>query len=123
MIRRLFVLPTTALAAVVALSASILLTSSAARAQDDNKGSMTLLEQTDWVNEASPVFNLDVEFTSSLPSDQLELNVSVYSAVGNRSSFQRSLEDQMTGSPLITERRPISEISTSQSTARLALPV
>lgn len=109
-------------AAAALLTAAVTAAPTGAQEQSAAVGSLALLDQTDWVTGGS-TFSMDLRVSTSLLPEQIDLVVTVYTALNNRSSFAQSLDGKIPGSAVILERRPLAEVLDAAGDAHIVLPV
>lgn len=107
---------------VLALLACGTVAPTPAAAEISVAGSLRLMDQTTWVDGSGP-FHLAVHVSTEAPVERMDLVVTVYTALGNRSSFSQSLDDKIIGSPIILERRSLADVLRADGTASIDLPV
>lgn len=96
--------------------------SAAAQQQQTPAGSIQLLSQTAWVNPGSD-FVLRLGVDTPMTAD-LELSVSVYQAVQNRTQFQSTVAGRVSGSPIQATSAPLADLERDAGGAvRVVLPV
>ncbi len=83
---------------------------------------LELVDQTDWVSQNTP-FDLTLSVESPRPTSDVDVVVSIRSAITNRGQFRQNLEGSLNPSTLVLEKRSLAEIMTSATTATISLPV
>lgn len=111
------------LAAAVILLSSVM-APSPARAQEEKSSvaGLQFVGQTPVVTEGAS-FDLQTRVITQMSIDQLDLAISIYGPIPNRSSFEQALDNHFSGSPVVFERRSLGEVADSSLVARLSLPV
>jgi hypothetical protein len=85
-------------------------------------GSVQLLNQTDWVTQGKS-FDIQVRPTTNVAPEQVELVLTVFGAVKTRTQYQQSIDDKISGTSIILDRHPLTEVLGPDGTATVNLPI
>lgn len=111
------------LAVALLLAATAAAPAAAQTRQPAPTGTLRMASQTSWVGPGGEL-DIRVNITSSAPTTDVELAVSVYRHVGSRSEFLNTLKDRLRGSPLTSTSTTLAQLETDAAGAYLIrLPV
>jgi len=88
----------------------------------DPQSDLSLIDQTPWITGGNP-FTMNIGIGKNVAIDDVDLVVTVFGTVRNRTAFQRSVDDTISGNPVVLERRTLRELITPANTATVTLPV
>ncbi len=110
-------------ATAVVIAVLLLFLPSVASAQESSvEGSVRLVDQSSWVSGGQP-FSMQLAITTQNDPNATDLVVTVFGPLPNRTAFQQSLNDRISGTPVLVERRSLAEVLGPNGEASVVLPV